>query len=157
LRVWLQSGIHRHGSRDEWRQRHLCSYQGGGEKTNSPEKNQKQVKDEFLLKAIAQAIKDAVLVHENSWDARKEAYSKEMEECFKQEFGVHKLPDGLWYPFYLASHWINDVVDWADHIAAHGNLDGFFSTPSEEEDLQIVDEHLQAIVDDLQTEHREDR
>lgn len=69
-------------------------------------------------KAIAEAIMDALKMHEESGDGETGQYSKTMEECLLRTCAIHSLTGNMWALLNLAMHWVNDIQCWCDDIMA---------------------------------------
>ncbi len=65
-------------------------------------------------KQIAQACLDAVEIHEDSWFATKNKYTKDEMDCCIEACEKNGVDKDLAELMYLATFtWLNDVCDWA--------------------------------------------
>ena len=63
---------------------------------------------------------DSMLLSDNGDEPWKEMLiiekynHSDIMESLEEAFRICELPHSLVYPFYLANHWSNDLIDWAE-------------------------------------------
>ena len=87
-------------------------------------------------KKIAEAIMDAIKMHEESYCRSIEEsigeYKLQMEECLIISCKKHELSPNLWALLNLAMHWINDIQLWCVDILADKTVGPCCDTPSKD-------------------------
>jgi len=77
-------------------------------------------------KKIAQAITDAIKMHEESYHTVEGhtygEYRLEIEDCLIEACKKHELSKNLWALLNLATHWFNDIQLWAEDALAGRNI-----------------------------------
>lgn len=65
---------------------------------------------------LAKVVQLAMTLHEKSWSNKKGKYLKDRDDSFEEACKELKVDTLFAEPFYLASDWHNDLLDWATNV-----------------------------------------